>query len=337
MTPLSESFLDRLASAAVQEGLADAVYTTLEHADRPAARRPGRARRAPDRVRGRAGGRARWPASRPASGRGSCAPTASWRPPATRSRPTSRATTTRSTSPVDLSLARGPFRRAVLETLHREVHRGEVITYGALARRGGQPARGARDRHRLRHQPGPDRRTLPPRAAGLPQARQLRRRARSASARCSRSRARPGGPEPLRRAAAPAGGARAGGAVGAGLDADRHVRAGDPAAGARRDRLVRLRGHRGRRVRARERVRRGRAGAADGPARPGQRAARGRGRARARPERAGAWPPRPARARSCWPPRRRSAARRSPSSRRRCARCGACSSPTRSGARPPTR
>ena len=30
MTPLSEQFLDRLASAAVQEGLADAVYTTLK-------------------------------------------------------------------------------------------------------------------------------------------------------------------------------------------------------------------------------------------------------------------------------------------------------------------
>jgi hypothetical protein len=29
MTPLTEQFLDRLASAAVQEGLADAVYTTL--------------------------------------------------------------------------------------------------------------------------------------------------------------------------------------------------------------------------------------------------------------------------------------------------------------------
>ena len=34
---------------------------------------------------------------------------------------------------------RGPFRRAVLETLHREVHRGEVVTYGALARQAGNP------------------------------------------------------------------------------------------------------------------------------------------------------------------------------------------------------
>ena len=91
--------------------------------------------------------------------------------------------------PVDLSLARGPFRRAVLDTLHREVHRGEVVTYGELAAAGRQPARGARGRQRLRHQPRPDRRTLPPRAAGLPQARQLRRRAR-AQARAAHARRR---------------------------------------------------------------------------------------------------------------------------------------------------
>jgi methylated-DNA-[protein]-cysteine S-methyltransferase len=41
--------------------------------------------------------------------------------------------------PVDFSLVGGPFRRAVLETLHREVHRGEVVTYGALARQAGNP------------------------------------------------------------------------------------------------------------------------------------------------------------------------------------------------------
>ena len=33
----------------------------------------------------------------------------------------------------------GPFRRAVLETLHRDVHRGEVVTYGALAAQAGNP------------------------------------------------------------------------------------------------------------------------------------------------------------------------------------------------------
>jgi methylated-DNA-[protein]-cysteine S-methyltransferase len=35
--------------------------------------------------------------------------------------------------PVDLSVVAAPFRRAVLETLHREVGAGEVVTYGALA------------------------------------------------------------------------------------------------------------------------------------------------------------------------------------------------------------
>jgi methylated-DNA-[protein]-cysteine S-methyltransferase len=41
--------------------------------------------------------------------------------------------------PVDLSLVAAPFRRAVLETLHDEVGRGEVVTYGALAGRAGNP------------------------------------------------------------------------------------------------------------------------------------------------------------------------------------------------------
>jgi methylated-DNA-[protein]-cysteine S-methyltransferase len=41
--------------------------------------------------------------------------------------------------PVDLALVAAPFRRAVLETLHRDVGSGEVVTYGALARRAGNP------------------------------------------------------------------------------------------------------------------------------------------------------------------------------------------------------
>ena len=41
--------------------------------------------------------------------------------------------------PVDLSLVAAPFRRAVLETLHDTVHRGEVVTYGKLAERSGNP------------------------------------------------------------------------------------------------------------------------------------------------------------------------------------------------------
>jgi methylated-DNA-[protein]-cysteine S-methyltransferase len=41
--------------------------------------------------------------------------------------------------PVDLTLVAAPFRRAVLETLHRSVGPGEVVTYGALAARAGRP------------------------------------------------------------------------------------------------------------------------------------------------------------------------------------------------------
>jgi methylated-DNA-[protein]-cysteine S-methyltransferase len=41
--------------------------------------------------------------------------------------------------PYDLMLVRSPFRRSVLEALHREVHRGETIRYGELAARAGNP------------------------------------------------------------------------------------------------------------------------------------------------------------------------------------------------------
>jgi methylated-DNA-[protein]-cysteine S-methyltransferase len=41
--------------------------------------------------------------------------------------------------PVDMSLVRSDFRRAALETLRDEVHLGEVVTYGALAARIGHP------------------------------------------------------------------------------------------------------------------------------------------------------------------------------------------------------
>ena len=41
--------------------------------------------------------------------------------------------------PVDLRLLAAPFRRAVLETLRRDVGPGATITYGALAARAGRP------------------------------------------------------------------------------------------------------------------------------------------------------------------------------------------------------
>lgn len=43
------------------------------------------------------------------------------------------------TLPVDLGLVHSPFRREVLETLHDTVRRGEVVTYGKLAERSGRP------------------------------------------------------------------------------------------------------------------------------------------------------------------------------------------------------
>jgi methylated-DNA-[protein]-cysteine S-methyltransferase len=41
--------------------------------------------------------------------------------------------------PVDLTLVAAPFRRIVLDTLHDEVGRGQVVTYGMLAQRAGNP------------------------------------------------------------------------------------------------------------------------------------------------------------------------------------------------------
>ena len=41
--------------------------------------------------------------------------------------------------PVDFALVAAPFRRAVLETLHRDVGPGQIVTYGALAARAGRP------------------------------------------------------------------------------------------------------------------------------------------------------------------------------------------------------
>jgi methylated-DNA-[protein]-cysteine S-methyltransferase len=41
--------------------------------------------------------------------------------------------------PVDLGLVHSDFRRTALQTLHDEVHAGDVVTYGALAARIGHP------------------------------------------------------------------------------------------------------------------------------------------------------------------------------------------------------
>jgi len=138
MTPLSDAFLDRLASAAVSEDLADAVYTTLSTPIGPLVV-----------VQGRHGVLRIAFEGEPldATLAGVAAGVGPRIVQSDRELATTRDTLSaylegdddRLDLPVDFSLVGGPFRRAVLETLHRDVHRGEVVTYGALARQAGNP------------------------------------------------------------------------------------------------------------------------------------------------------------------------------------------------------
>ena len=138
MTPLPESLLESVAAAAVREGLADAVFTRLPtpigrllvvqgpeglvriaFEEEPEGRvlaevAAGLGPRIVGSERELAGARDALAAYLEGEG-------------------------TRLDLPVDLRLMRAPFRRQVLETLHREVGRGETVTYGALAARTGHP------------------------------------------------------------------------------------------------------------------------------------------------------------------------------------------------------
>jgi methylated-DNA-[protein]-cysteine S-methyltransferase len=138
MTPLPESLLESVATAAVREGLADAIFTRLST---PIGRllvvqgergvvRVGFEEEAEDRVLAEVA--ARLGPRILASDR--------------------ELQATRDTLdayfagegdphglPVDLSLVAAPFRHTVLETLHDTVPRGQVVTYGALASRAGNP------------------------------------------------------------------------------------------------------------------------------------------------------------------------------------------------------
>jgi len=138
MTPLPDSLLDSLASAAVREGLADAVFTRL---DTPIGRllvvqgprglvRIGFAEEPEDAVLAQVAGRLgpRLVASDRELGPVRDALSAYL-----------EGEGDRLDLPVDLEMVAAPFRRHVLETLHREVGRGEVVTYGALAERSGNP------------------------------------------------------------------------------------------------------------------------------------------------------------------------------------------------------
>ena len=138
MTPLSEQFLDRLASAAVQEGLADAVYTTLKTPIGPLLVVQGE--RGVLRIAFE-GEPEDATLAGVAAGVGPRLVRSDRELAATRDTLSAYLEGDDDTLglPVDLSLARGPFRRAVLDTLHREVHRGEVVTYGELAQQAGNP------------------------------------------------------------------------------------------------------------------------------------------------------------------------------------------------------
>ena len=138
MSPLSDQFLDRLASAAVQEGLADAVYTTLDTPIGPLLVVQGERgvlriafEGEPEDVT----------LAGVAANVGSRLVRSDRELAATRDALSAYLEGDDDTLglPVDLAMARGPFRRVVLDTLHREVGRGEVITYGELAREAGNP------------------------------------------------------------------------------------------------------------------------------------------------------------------------------------------------------
>jgi len=136
MTPLPDTLLEAVASAAVREGLADAIFTRLNS---PLGRllvvqgargivRIGFEEEAEDAVLAEVAGRlgprivgsdrelavTRDTLSAYLEGEGDTLEL-----------------------PVDLELVHAPFRHKVLETLHDTVARGEVVTYGALAARSG--------------------------------------------------------------------------------------------------------------------------------------------------------------------------------------------------------
>jgi len=138
MSPLSAALLERVAAAAVAEGLADALYTRLRT---PIGRllvvqgprgvvRVGFEEEPEDdvlaEVAARLGPRLVASDRELAATRDALAAYL-------------EGETATLELPADLRLVAAPFRREALETLHRDVPRGEVITYGALARAAGHP------------------------------------------------------------------------------------------------------------------------------------------------------------------------------------------------------
>ena len=186
---LPARLLDSIASAAVREGLADAVYTRLDtpigtllivQGERGVVR-VGFPEEPVDALLAQVAA---------GSARGSSPPTASSPPRATRSRPTSRATTSALDLPVDLvarALGLPPLGAGRRCARGRARPRRDLRRAG---RAGRAPAGGARGRQRLRDQPGADHRPVPPRAARRAAASAATAAGRSASAGCSPTRAR---------------------------------------------------------------------------------------------------------------------------------------------------
>jgi methylated-DNA-[protein]-cysteine S-methyltransferase len=138
MTPLPDSLLEAVAATAVREGLADAIFTRVST---PIGRllvvqgergvvRVGFEEEPQDRVLAEVAARL---GPRIVASERQLAPTRDVLDAYFAGEGDPRAL------PVDLSLVAAPFRHAVLETLHDSVAPGEVVTYGALAQRAGNP------------------------------------------------------------------------------------------------------------------------------------------------------------------------------------------------------
>jgi methylated-DNA-[protein]-cysteine S-methyltransferase len=138
MIPLPESLLEAVASAAVREGLADAIFTRLST---PIGRllvvqgprgvvRVAFEEESEDAVLADVAGRL---GPRVIGSDRELAPTRDALEAYFEGDDETLAV------PVDLELVGAPFRRRVLETLHREIHHGDVVTYAGLAERSGNP------------------------------------------------------------------------------------------------------------------------------------------------------------------------------------------------------
>jgi methylated-DNA-[protein]-cysteine S-methyltransferase len=140
MTPLPDRLLDSVAAEAVREGLADALFTRVASpigrllvvtAAGGAVVRVGFEEELEDRV---LAGVASGLGPRVLEGRRELSEVAEALQAYLEGERTADLEL-----PYDLRLVEQPFRRAVLEALGRDVHRGQTIRYGELAARAGNP------------------------------------------------------------------------------------------------------------------------------------------------------------------------------------------------------